>query len=194
MINLPKTEQEATALWDSLKPLYADLKPSVSESEELEKILTEVKKMFAIGDRVYMKHTCYIGLVYGFNENLGGFYPGIRYPICVKIIESQDPKFSNVVGSKFEYGAEQVFHHKERYYKINAGHAAVDQGAKAPLNKLFLIAELADQRVMTGDNYGDDYLHVPLDTNKRKAMEDLFDEEKLIWSITEHLPRHILEL
>lgn len=193
MFNLPKTEAEATALWDSVKPLYEQLKPKSDEETKLEEVLTRIKTKFNIGDRVCIKHTCYIGIIHSFNEKLGGFYPGVRYPIHVKIIETQDNEWKRAIGNVFEYGEEQVFHHKERYYRINAGHAAVDNGSVYPMDKLFKIAELADQQVMTGERYGDDYLHVPLCKKQRQAIEQLFNEEKLFFEIVERLPSYVLE-
>lgn len=80
---------------------------------------------------------------------------------------------------------------KQQYYKVNAGPRAVDNGAIGPLSKLFDIAALADQKVLKGQYYGDDYLTVPLDEGKRNAIEELLTEEKLIWEIVDSLPSHI---
>jgi hypothetical protein len=74
---------------------------------------------------------------------------------------------------------------------INAGYAALDNGAVAPLSKLFDIASLADQPVITGLGYGDDYLFVPRNPEKKQAIEDLLTGENLIWEIVDSLPNHI---
>ena len=177
--------------WDKIKPLFEQLKPQSNEEKELEILLAEVTAVFKVGDIVHVKGTSYIGVIHGFNTSLGGFYPGVRYPIFVKITKSENPKRANVPGSVFEYDLTQVVHFKQRYYKVNAGPRAVDNGAIYPLSKMFAIAEAADQKVLKGQYHGDDYLAVPLDEGKRKAVEELLTEEKLIWEIVDSLPSHI---
>lgn len=177
--------------WDKIKPLFEQLKSQPTEEKELEKVLALVTAVFKVGDIVHVKGTSYIGVIHGFNTSLGGFYPGVRYPIFVKITKSENPKRANVPGSVFEYDLSQVVHFKQRYYKVNAGPRAVDNGAIYPLSKMFAIAEVADQKVLKGQYYGDDYLTVPLDEGKRKAVEELLTEEKLIWEIVDSLPSHI---
>lgn len=56
------------------------------------------------------------------------------------------------------------------------------------INKL---ASLADQSVITGHGYGDDYLFVPHNPVKKQAIEDLLTGENLIWEIVDSLPNHI---
>lgn len=45
----------------------------------------------------------YIAEIIALNNSTSGFYLGSRYPIMVKIISSEDPKFDCAVGSVFEY-------------------------------------------------------------------------------------------
>jgi hypothetical protein len=74
---------------------------------------------------------------------------------------------------------------------LDAGYAALDNGSVAPLSKLFDIASLADQPVITGHGYGDDYLFAPRNPEKKQAIEDLLTGENLIWEIVDTLPKHI---
>lgn len=179
--------------WDSIKPLLKELQPKTNEQSELEKVLAIAKDKFKVGDIVAVKYTSYIARVHGYNECVGGFYPGVRSPVLVKIIhnDADSKRFNDVPGSVFEYGLDQLEHTTLKYYKINAGYAALDNGSVAPLPKLFDIAFLADQPVITGHGYGDDYLFVPRNAEKKQAIEDLLTGENLIWEIVDTLPKHI---
>jgi len=143
---------------------------------------------------VEVKGTSYIGRVHGFNERLGGFYPGVRYPVLVRIIhnDSNSTRFNDVPGSVFEYDIEQLEHYQVKYYKVDAGSRALSEGCVFPLAKLFTIAELADQKLIEGYAYGDDYLFVPKDKTKAKAIEELLTENKLIWEIVDSLPEYLI--
>ena len=46
--------------------------------------------------------------VYDHARRLGGFYPGVRYPIYVRIAATGDPKFEAAVGKVYEYGMDQM--------------------------------------------------------------------------------------
>ncbi len=93
---------------DQALALYKELQPEDGERAQLEKLLVEVRKAFPIGTVVDIMHTGYTGEVIKYNEALGGFYPGIRYPVKVKIIK-KDPKCKhNVIGSVFEYTPDQL--------------------------------------------------------------------------------------
>lgn len=93
---------------DMLKQLKKELQPQHDEEKLLEGILHSVKQKFSVGQIVTIKDTGYTGVVTGFNECLGGFYPGVRYPIFVKITKSEDPNFERAVGCIFEYSENQV--------------------------------------------------------------------------------------
>lgn len=99
--------------WDMIKPWFDELKPRSNEEKELEKALAEVTAIFKVGDIVRVKDTSYIGVIHRFNTSLGGFYPGVRYPIFVKITKSEDPKWATVAGSVFEYELNQVIPFQE---------------------------------------------------------------------------------
>ena len=78
------------------------------------------------------------------------------------------------------------------YYKIDAGHRALDNGAVAPLSKLFQIAAAANTKVLTGRGYGDDYIKVPQNEDK-EIVEQLLKEEKLPYEIVSSLPDYVVE-
>lgn len=178
--------------WDSIKPLFEELKPKTNEQNKLEEVNADLKSKFKIGDTVKIDGTSYYGVIHGYNESVSGFYPGHQFPLLVKVIdvEYENGLFRDAVGLVFQYGLEQVFQYKREYYKIDAGHRALENGAIAPLSKMFEIASLADQKLMTGNTYGDDYLFVPMNKEKAKAIEDLLTESKLIWEIVDNLPTH----
>lgn len=179
------------SIWDEIKPLLTQLQPQTDEEQKLEKVLLVAKAKFKIGDIVAVQGTPYAGIIHGFNSRLGGFYSGVRYPVFVKMTESDDPRFADVVGSVFEYDVDQVAHLKQEYYKIDCGPKALENGALGPLDKLFDIATLINQPVLSGECYGDDYLRVPRNTGTRTALEELLTESKLIWAITDTLPPKI---
>lgn len=60
------------------------------------------------GKRCAVRFTCYTGILTGLNTATSGFYPGSRYPFYVKITESTDEKFSDAIGSSFQYGLDQI--------------------------------------------------------------------------------------
>jgi len=179
--------------WDSVKPLLEELKPKQGEEALLEEVLTLAKAKFSIGDMVEVKGTSYIGRVHGFNERLGGFYPGVRYPVLVRIIHNDDnsARFNYVDGCVFEYDHKQLEHCQVKYYQVDAGTRSLYERLCFPLAKLFTIAELADQKVIKGHSYGDDYLFVPRNNTKAKAIEELLTENKLIWKIVDSLPEYL---
>lgn len=79
------------------------------------------------------------------------------------------------------------------YYKINAGHRALENGAVAPLSKLFQLAAAANTKVLTGRGYGDDYIAVPDNLDDKETIEQLLKEEKLPYEIVSSLPDYIVE-
>ncbi len=52
--------------------------------------------------------TSYKAVIHACNKSSKGFYPGIRYPVYVKITETSDERFNNAIGCIFEYGLEQI--------------------------------------------------------------------------------------
>ena len=90
---------------ENLLTLYKEMQPAAGEKAELDKLLDQVKETHPIGMYVDVEHTTHIGIVVSYNNNLGGFYPGVRYPVNVKIIYSSLDK---AVGCTFEYGADQL--------------------------------------------------------------------------------------
>lgn len=105
-----KTKEDVDKLWDSMKPLMEELKPKSGEAAELETLLEKTRTEFQIGTHVVIKNTGYTGKVVKYNENLGGFYPGVRYPVIVRIIHSDsfEMKKQGVIGSHFEYSTDQL--------------------------------------------------------------------------------------
>ena len=90
---------------ENLLALYKEMQPAVGEKAELDKLLDQVKDTHPIGMYVEVEHTTHIGIIVSYNKNLGGFYPGIRYPVNVKIIYSSLDK---AVDCTFEYEADQL--------------------------------------------------------------------------------------
>lgn len=78
------------------------------------------------------------------------------------------------------------------YYKIDAGHRALENGAVAPLNKLFQIATAAKTKVLTGRGYGDDYIKIT-QKEDQEVVEQLLKEEKLPYEIVSSLPDYVVE-
>jgi len=93
---------------DSDLALLKELKPKEDEHILLEETIEKAKKKLSVGKTVRIIGTGYTGIVKGFNERLGGFYPGVRYPIFVKIIYSKNEKFKEAEGQTFEYGIDQL--------------------------------------------------------------------------------------
>lgn len=54
--------------------------------------------------RCKINYGSYTGTVIGLNSSTGGFYPGGRYPVIVKIDKTQDGATNQV----FEYGLDEV--------------------------------------------------------------------------------------
>lgn len=77
------------------------------------------------------------------------------------------------------------------FYRINAGPMAVDNGAKAPLTTLFHLANVTDQKVITGEYWGQDYLRVPENEDDKAALESLLNETKLVWELVEDIPHNL---
>lgn len=75
-----------------------------------------------------------------------------------------------------------------QFYQINAGHLAVDNGSIAPLSALFALGDILDQKVISGEYYGQDFLIVPEDPEIRTIAEELMTERKLIWKVVDELP------
>ena len=94
-----------------------ELKPVSGEEAQLQEVMTKAREAFAIGDTVFVKYTGYTGKVVGYNNSLGGFYPGIRFPVLVRITHADDPKWDDVVGSVYQYQLDQLT--KPRYYKVD---------------------------------------------------------------------------
>lgn len=79
------------------------------------------------------------------------------------------------------------------YYKIDAGTRSLNNGAVAPLSKLFQIASAAGTKVLTGNRYGDDYIAVPSNQDDKQAIEALLKEEKLLYEVVDRLPHYVAE-
>lgn len=60
------------------------------------------------GKIIKVKHTSYHGEVYKLNEATGGFYPGSREPIYIRITAVDDEKWAKVVGQVFSYSLDQL--------------------------------------------------------------------------------------
>lgn len=101
---------------NSLLRLYKEMKQDMSTKEELEVALADAEISFPIGCKVAVLGTGYLAEVVDYNRRLGGFYPGVRYPVIVKIFRSKDRKFRKVVGMKFEYSTGQL---KRLKVKVN---------------------------------------------------------------------------
>ena len=104
-----KTKEDIDRMWESIKPLMEELRPKCGEEKQLETVLAIARQLFPIGAHIKVKNTGYTAKVVRYNTNLGGFYPGVRYPIIVKITHSNDFKFrKGAVGSTFEYTTDQL--------------------------------------------------------------------------------------
>lgn len=81
---LPKTSEEANNLWETFKPLLEEMK----EPDGARKMKNEVAKAkelgFVPGAKARMSHDAEAGEVVGYNQAVGGFYPGSRYPVIIK--------------------------------------------------------------------------------------------------------------
>jgi len=61
-----------------------------------------------IGKSVNVLHTAYKGVIHSCNKSQRGFYPGVRFPVYVRITETGNSKFEKAIGSVFEYGLDQI--------------------------------------------------------------------------------------
>lgn len=96
--------------WDALKPLLEELKPAPGEHGQLQEVFAQAEHDFPIETLVLIKGTPYKGVVQSYNRMLGGFYPGVRYPVNVKIIDDgeEGKGLHQVVGQVFEYGLDYL--------------------------------------------------------------------------------------
>lgn len=88
----------------SILALYKEMKSKAPNQEDVDAIIAEVKKYYFIGDPVTIRLTSHKGKIVGYNESLG-IEDGVRYPIAVKILESD---FPNAVGQVFNYSVDFV--------------------------------------------------------------------------------------
>lgn len=64
-----------------------------------------------IGKPVNILHTAYKGVIHSCNKSQRGFYPGVCYPVYVKITDvgvEYANKLTTALGDIFEYGLEQI--------------------------------------------------------------------------------------
>ena len=66
---------------------------------------------------------------------------------------------------------------------INCGHAALDNGAIGPINKMFAIAAVADTAILNGQYYGDDRMEVS-EENLPTVIE-LLEESCLLYRFSD---------
>lgn len=154
-------------------------KPVTGDQAQLDEVLTKARSTFAVGDIVNIKSAGYVGKVIGYNDSLGGFSPGVRYPVLVKIIRNYTETNKDVVGSVFEYALDQLI--KRRYYRIDSGHKALENGAHRPLSSMFDIAEVCDAIMITGHDYGQDYIEAPEDPTIEVMLTEFLTDRKLIY-------------
>lgn len=74
------------------------------------------------------------------------------------------------------------------FYRINAGPAALDNGATTPLSTMFSLAEVLDRKVLSGEYYGNDYIEVPDSPEEQRIAEELLNDAKLPWERVDDLP------
>ena len=105
---LQQVKREVEAGDERILTLVKNLGLKPGEAAQLEALLQIARERYPIGAPVKVLYTTYTGVVHGHNERLGGFYPGIRYPVYVQITACDDPKFERAVGDVFEYGIGQL--------------------------------------------------------------------------------------
>ena len=105
---LQQVKREVEAGDEKILRLVKSLGPKPGEAAQLDALLQIARERYPIGTQVKVLHTTYTGIVHGHNERLGGFYPGIRYPVYVQITACDDPKFERAIGDVFEYGIDQL--------------------------------------------------------------------------------------
>lgn len=93
----PKTHEEAEKLWDTLKPLIEEMKEPDGEKKMSNEVAKAKELGFVPGAKAKLSHDPEIGEVLGYNEAIGGFYPGSRYPVIIKFERGT-----------FEYSLEQI--------------------------------------------------------------------------------------
>lgn len=79
-----------------------------TESEHLAAVIQLATEQFPVGCTVRVKDTPYIGRVVGYNKKLGGFWPGVRYPIQVQLESACVPSLAVALDAVFEYGLDRV--------------------------------------------------------------------------------------
>lgn len=93
----------------TLHHLMTEMKIEADTNQDnLQQILSKAKLDFPIGTKVKILNTDYIGEVDHYNESSGGFYPGYRYPIFVKITDCVTLKFKQFIGRTFQYSLDQL--------------------------------------------------------------------------------------
>jgi hypothetical protein len=105
---LQQVKREMDAGDESVLNFVKSLGPKPGEAEQLAVLLQLARERYPVGTPVKVLWTQYTGVVYGHNERLGGFYPGVRYPIYVRITATGNPKFEEAVGKVYEYGMDQM--------------------------------------------------------------------------------------
>ena len=92
---VPETPEQADALWKVFKPEMS------KETENLQTMRAAIEKAkelgFVPGAPVRWMDDPEIGEVISYNESIGSFYPGSRYPVRVKFVRGT-----------FEYGLEDL--------------------------------------------------------------------------------------
>ncbi len=90
--------------FEGLLALHKEMKAKESTAYQLEEVLAKAQDMFLVGTQV--KLNCgHSGVVTGYNDKKGGFYPGVEYPVYIKITKSDMLK---AIGSTFEYSLDQL--------------------------------------------------------------------------------------
>ncbi len=102
--------------YESYKKLKEELKPMAGEQEKLSVYIDSLKENFPLHSGVKINGTGYTGRIVKYSNSIGGFYPGLRYPLIIEITASKDTKFAHAVGCVFEYTADQVVVLKEKQY------------------------------------------------------------------------------
>ena len=97
----------AAALGDSdqLYDLYKELKSKYGGGPSAEAIAFVEAN---INRPCRIAYTDYTGEIVGLNTATGGFYPGSREPVYVKITGCETEKFKSAIGETFSYALDQV--------------------------------------------------------------------------------------
>jgi hypothetical protein len=103
LIGAVKTKPDLDQVCELVKSLSnSSDRPS---DEDIQKIFAEAQRRFKPRDLVKIDHTDYVGTIAGYNTSTGGFYPGWRFPVYVKIDGSC---FEDKESRTFEYVLDQV--------------------------------------------------------------------------------------